>query len=98
MATNTMDSGVGASRGIGVARLAAAAGITAAGVFVLCWIGTFVPFSSPTHAYISLFTVADAQSVTALIEGSVWSFLFGVLIGAVFALAYNKMRALERRA
>jgi hypothetical protein len=82
---------------LSVPRLIASAGITAALVFVLCWLGTFVPYSSPTHAYIGLFTLADTSSVQALVEGTIWSLLFGALSGAVFALVYNTTRAMGRR-
>jgi hypothetical protein len=81
---------------LSVVRLIVAGGVTAAGVFVLCWLGTFVPFSSPTHAYISLFTPADIGSVQALIEGGVWSLLFGAFVGAVFAVTYNATSSLGR--
>lgn len=82
---------------LGVTRLLVSGGVTAALVFVLCWLGTFVPFSSPTHAYIGLFTLADPNSLKALAEGSVWSLLFGAFSGALFALVYNATRALGRR-
>jgi hypothetical protein len=74
-----------------------AGGATAAIVFVLCWVGTFIPFSSPTHAYIGLFTNADVSSVQALAEGTCWSLLFGALVGAAFALIYNATAALGRK-
>jgi len=81
---------------LSVQRLLASGGITAALVFVLCWLGTFVPFSSPTHAYIGLFTPAYASSIEALLQGTGWSLLFGALSGALFALVYNATRALQR--
>lgn len=74
---------------LGVARLLIAGGVTAAILFVLCWLGTFIPLSSPTHAYINLFTTAQPSSVQALGEGTFWSLLFGALTGAVFAIVYN---------
>lgn len=74
---------------LSVARLAITGAVTAAVIFVLCWLGTFVPFSSPTHAYITLFTNADISSGLALAGGTCWSFLFGLIVGAVFALIYN---------
>lgn len=74
---------------LGVRRTVAAAGLTAAAVFVLCWIGMFIPFSSPTHAFVGLFTAADARSGLALAEGTLWSLLFGALVGGLFAFIYN---------
>ena len=84
------------TRRIGVLRLALTAAITAAVVFVLCWLGTFIPFSSPTHAYIGLFTPADINSAVGLGQGICWSFLFGGLSGAVLAAVYNALGPLER--
>ena len=85
------------ARAVNVARLAIAGGVTPAVVFVLCWLGTFIPFSSPTHAYIGLFTNADISSGQALLEGTCWSLLFGGLVGVVFALIYNATAALDRK-
>jgi hypothetical protein len=82
---------------LSVTRLLVAGGVTAGLVFVLCWLGTFVPFSSPTHAYISLFTPAQANSVQALVEGTLWSLLFGALVAGLFALIYNASAPLARR-
>ena len=84
-------------RKIGVTRLAASGGLAAAITFVLCWVGIFIPFASPTHAYIQLFTTAQASSVDALLEGSLWSLLFGMLTGAVFGAIYNFLAGLEGR-
>ena len=55
-----------------------------------------VHFASPTHAYIRLFTLADIQSAAALLEGSLWSLLFGGLSGAVIAAIYNMFARLSR--
>jgi len=82
---------------LSVLHLGAAAGLTFALVFLLCWIGTFVSFSSPTHAYISLFTDAEISSGLALAEGTVWSGLFGAIVGVVFAAIYNLTAGLSRR-
>ena len=84
-------------RTLSVMRVIVAGGLTAAVVFVLCWLGTFIAFSSPTHAYIGLFTNAEVSSVQALAEGALWSLLFGALVGAVFGLIYNATAALGRR-
>lgn len=80
-----------------VARLAVAGGLSAAAVLLLCWLGTLIPYSNPTHAYISLFTTAPVSSVTALVEGLGWSLLFGALAGGVFAVIYNLAGAFEPR-
>lgn len=82
---------------LSVTRLSVTTGVSAAAIFVLCWIGTFIPFSSPTHAYIGLFTNADYSSATALFQGTCWSLLFGLIVGAVFALIYNATAPLGRR-
>ena len=81
---------------ISIVRLAVAGGFTAAIAFVLCWLGTFVPFSSPTHAFISLFTAANVSSARALGEGALWSLLFGGLLGGLFGLVYNGTARLGR--
>jgi hypothetical protein len=98
MATISSDlSGAANARRLNPERLAISAGLTAGVVFLLCWVGTFLPFSSPTHVYISLFTSADVGSVPALLGGGLWSVLFGVLVGTIFALVYNASSALSRR-
>lgn len=84
-------------RRIGAIRLAVAGALTAGVVFALCWLGTFVPYTSPTHAYIGLFTTAPIGSAAALAEGGLWSLLFGALAGALFALVYNLAAPFERR-
>lgn len=86
-----MESQAEGPRALRVTRLLTAGAVTAAVIFVVCWAGTFIPFSSPTHAYISLFTTAEVSSGTALVEGSFWSLLFGGLTGALFAVIYNSV-------
>jgi hypothetical protein len=82
---------------IGILRLAATLGFGAAFIFVICWLGIFVPLSSPTHAYIGLFTSAEPTSGLALLDGSAWSLLFGALTGAILAALYNMFARLDRR-
>lgn len=88
---------VDVGRTLSVLRLLIAGGVTAAVVFVLCWIGTFIPFSSPTHAYIGLFTTAEMGSAQALVQGFCWSLLFGALVGAAFVVVYNATASLDRK-
>ena len=97
MATSQAPHVVSLSHRIGVARLATTLGVGAALIFVLCWLGTFIPLAGPTHAYIGLFTSALPNSGAALLEGSVWSFLFGALTGTVLAALYNLFGLLDRR-
>ena len=82
---------------LSVARLAVAGAVTAATMFILCWLLTFLPFPGPTHGYVALFSGMRANSIGALLYGSVWSLLFGGAAGAVFALIYNHIPALDRR-
>ncbi|MEO6361196.1 MAG: hypothetical protein ABIO43_11585 [Sphingomicrobium sp.] len=56
-----------------------------------------LPFSSPTHAYVSLFTTAEISSVRALAEGTFWSLVFGMLAGAVISSFYNAFTRLQPR-
>ena len=86
-----------ATNHLGIVRLAATAGVAAGSIFVLCWIGTFISFASPTHAYIGLFTDAETQSIQALVEGGLWALLFGLLSGALIAGFYNLFAGLDRR-
>ena len=53
-------------------------------------------FANPSHAYIGLFTLADSPSETALLEGSLWSLMFGGLAGALMAAIYNMFAGLRR--
>lgn len=82
---------------IGVTRIIVSGALTGGIAFVLCWLSTFLPFGSPTHAYIPLFTNAPLTSVAALVEGGFWSALFGALLSGLFALIYNAASVLERR-
>ena len=80
-----------------VVRFAITGGIASAVFFVLCWLGTFVPFSSPTHGYIGLFTSEEMSSVAALLQGGIWSLAFGLVGGAILAVAYNLTGLFARR-
>jgi hypothetical protein len=84
------------NRKLSVLRLILTGAFVAGLLFILCWIGTFIPFASPTHAYISLFTAAPASSTLALAEGTCWSFAFGAIIGLLIALVYNGLGGIFR--
>lgn len=82
---------------LSVARLAVAGAITAAVMFILCWLGALLPFPGLTYEYVELFSGMRAVSFGALLYGSVWSLFFGGIGGAVFALIYNYTAALDRK-
>ena len=79
-----------------VPSASAASGVGLAVLLILCWIGAFVPFANPTHAFVGLFTAGELHSAQALLEGTFWAFLFGLLAGAVISVAYNLLARLER--
>jgi hypothetical protein len=74
---------------VGAIHLLATGGVTAVVAFVLCWLGSFLPFSSSTHAYITPGNTAPVNSLAALAESGLWSLLFGGLVGAAYAFFYN---------
>ena len=69
---------------------AAAALVT---LFVLCWlVAAGMPsLVSASHGWIRLFTTAPEGSARALIEGVIWSIVFGWIIAAVMVPIYNKI-------
>jgi hypothetical protein len=85
------------ARTVCVARVLVTGGATAAVAFILCWVATLLPFGGPTHAYISLFTDAGLGSTRALVDGTIWSLVFGALFGALLALIYNAAAPLDPR-
>lgn len=88
--TTTSESLRAGDRNPGVLRCALTGALVAALLFILCRIGTFLPFSSPTHAHIGLFTPAEMTPPQAL-EGTCWSLAFGTIMGALIALVYNSL-------
>ena len=97
MVTSAAQSLTGTRPTISVVRSLVTGAVAAPAILVLCWIGTFIPFYSPTHAYIGLFTLADPSSGQALLEGAFWSLLFGGLAAGLFAAIYNTAAPFERR-
>lgn len=74
---------------LGLTRAALSTGLTTAAVFLFCWAGALVSLQGPTHAYVSLFTRAPVNSAAGLLEGAIWSFLFGAITGGLFAMFYS---------
>ena len=62
-------------------------------LFVLCWlVAAGMPnVVSASHGWIRLFTTSPEGSGRALIEGVVWSIVFGSIIAAVMVPIYNKI-------
>ena len=82
---------------LAVLRLALTGGMASAAFFALCWFGALLPVGPATHMYLQLFTNAEISSVQALGQGIVWSAMFGLVAGALIALVYNALGALDRR-
>lgn len=97
MATATQDLHVGRVRKLGVARLALTGGLSAAIIYVLCWIGAQTPFGPGTHMYLELYTGAELSTVRSLVEGTIYSFGGWLIAGAIIAYIYNALATLDRR-
>ena len=86
-----------ASGGVDVVRFALTGALSATLFFFLCWVGAFLPFGPATHMYVQLFTSADINSGLALWQGLCWSLAFGLIAGAVIALSYKLVAAVDGR-
>jgi hypothetical protein len=64
-------------------------------LFVLCWlVAAVLPgLEGASHGWITLFTKAPVGSVRALIEGVIWSIIFGWVIAIVMVPTYNRIAA-----
>lgn len=59
-------------------------------LFALCWLGVFIGLPLVlSHAFIGLFTVEPAGSLSSLLIGGLSAFLSGGLAGAIIAHCYN---------
>jgi hypothetical protein len=77
---------------INVVALGVAASAALIVLYVLCWlVAVILPDAPLSHGWISLFTIAPAGSIRALIEGVIWSLGFGWVITLVLGLTYNWM-------
>ena len=77
---------------INVVALGVAASAALVVLYVLCWLAAVIlPDTALSHGWMTLFTPAPVGSVRALIEGVIWSIVFGWVITSVLALIYNKM-------
>lgn len=96
MATLVRDTGTASNRP-DVVRFAFTGAFSATIFFFLCWAGAFLPFGPPTHMYLQLFTSADVNSGLALLQGLCWSLAFGLIAGALIAISYKLVAAVDGR-
>ena len=81
---------------LGLFRCALTGAVVLVVLFVVCWVGALVA-SAQSHMFIQIFTVQPVTSTAALVDGLIWSVVFGGLSGLLLALAYNGLAFLERR-
>ena len=77
-------------------RLAASGAITLALLFALCWVATIIVPVGPSHMFISLFTAAPGNSLSALAMGGLAALISGSITGAILAWTYNLTAFVER--
>jgi hypothetical protein len=85
------------SHRLGPVRLAVTGALFMGGFYILCWTGAALGIVPVTHMFLQLFSDAPMPSTAMLVEGAVWSVLFGLLAGALIALIYNALGSLDRR-
>lgn len=96
MATIATETSV-LSRKASVLRVALTGALASGVFFVLCWVGAFLPIGPAPHMYLELFTYAEISSGLALLQGLCWSFVFGLVAGALIAFFYNLLAPLDGR-
>lgn len=74
---------------LGVVRAALAGAAVLAVLYVVCWVGAAFGGLSVSHMFISLFTTQPVGSPAALLEGGLWSLVFGAASGALVAVFFN---------
>lgn len=85
------------SHRIGIARLALTGAMFMGLFYVLCWSGAALGIVPVSHMYLQLFSSAPMPSTAMLVEGAIWSFVFGSLAGTLIAVLYNALGSLDRR-
>ena len=85
------------SHRIGVARLALTGAMFMTFFYLLCWSGAALGVVPVSHMYPERFSSAPIPSSAMLIEGSIWSYVFGSLAGTHIALLYNALGSVDRR-
>jgi len=62
-------------------------------LFVVCWlVAALLPgLVTASHGWITLFTTAPVASGGALVQGVIWSIVFGWIIALVMVPVYNRL-------
>ncbi len=81
------------SHPIDILRATVTGAITLGIIFVGCWVGARVPLITVSHMFVQLFTTQPPASTGALLEGTLWSVVFGGLTALIAAVTYNVMGA-----
>ena len=77
---------------INIVALGVAASATLVVLYVLCAVVAMaLPDIALSHAWLTLFTKAPIGSMWGLIEGIIWSIVFGWVIALVLGSVYNWM-------
>lgn len=80
----------------GILHFAVVGSIVLGIIFLSCWLLAFTPIGV-THAFISLFTVAEMTSGAALVEGMCWSLVFGAWLGFLIAVIHKFVAVIMAR-
>lgn len=96
MSTNPA-SVVQQSHKLGTVRLALTGALFTGVFYILCWAGAALGLVPVTHMYLQLFSDAPMGSMPMVVEGTIWSVIFGLLAGALIAIIYNALAFLDRR-
>ena len=81
---------------VNILRYTLAGAGTLFALFALCWIATAAGDLRLSHMFIELFTAQPAASGAALLEGLMFSLLFGAASGFLVAANYNLLGFVER--
>ena len=95
--STTTESVAPHSHRIGTARLAVTGALFMGLFYILCWAGAALGIVPVSHMYLQLFSNAPMSSTAMLVEGAIWSTVFGLLGGALIAILYNALGSLDLR-
>ncbi|HXG81390.1 MAG TPA: hypothetical protein VNJ05_06290 [Sphingomicrobium sp.] len=94
--STTAQSVVPHTHRISAVRLAVTGALFMGLFYILCWAGAALGIVPVSHMYLQLFSDAPMPSAAMLVEGAIWSVVFGLLAGALIAVLYNALGRLDR--